>query len=87
MRHLRALCLLVISVGILASCTSQPDLVYLKPDQGRTVPSFSADSAYHFVAKQLEFGPRVPNTEAHKAAAQWKINILKKYAGDNGVYA
>jgi len=87
MRPLHVLGWLVISVGLLMSCTSKQDLVYLKNDQGRIVPLFSADSAYHFISKQLDFGPRVPNTEAHVAAALWKINVLKKFAGDNGVYA
>lgn len=42
-------------------------------------PTFDADSAYQFVAKQIEFGPRVPNTEAHKAAAKWLSSKLKSY--------
>ena len=31
------------------------------------VPDFNADSAYAYVANQVAFGPRVPNTAAHKA--------------------
>ncbi len=27
-----------------------------------TVPDFMADSAYHHIKAQVEFGPRVPNT-------------------------
>ena len=30
------------------------------------VPAFNADSAFVFVKKQVDFGPRVPNTEAHR---------------------
>jgi glutaminyl-peptide cyclotransferase len=87
MVQLRTLCGIFVAAVLLAACSSEPELIYLKKDQGKEVPAFSADSAYNFVAKQLEFGPRVPNTESHRAASQWKIDVLKKYAGDNGVYA
>lgn len=79
--------LLLISVFVCASCTNESDLIYLRKDQGRPSPEFSADSAYNFVAQQLEFGPRVPNTEAHRMASDWKVNLLKSYAGTSGVYA
>lgn len=44
-----------------------------------TIPRFNSASAYHFVAKQVEFGPRVPNTEAHKASKNWLTSKLKEY--------
>lgn len=44
------------------------------------VPSFNADSAYHYVKKQLSFGPRIPNTPAHKKAADWMISKMKSFA-------
>lgn len=87
MRRIRAFTQLVAACVIVAACSGKPDLVYLKQDQGRSVPQFSADSAFNFVARQVDFGPRVPNTEAHKAAAEWKIRVLKSYAGENGVFA
>jgi Zn-dependent M28 family amino/carboxypeptidase len=34
-------------------------------------PDFNADSAYHYIEKQVAFGPRVPNTPAHEACARW----------------
>ena len=38
-----------------------------KPAAAATnVPEFNADSAYTYVEKQVAFGPRVPNSEAHK---------------------
>jgi hypothetical protein len=46
------------------------------------VPAFSADSAYHFIEKQLEFGPRVPNTEPHVKCAEWMETKLKSYGAD-----
>jgi Zn-dependent M28 family amino/carboxypeptidase len=34
-------------------------------------PAFDAQQAYDFVQKQVDFGPRVPNTHAHKEASAW----------------
>ncbi|OWY22572.1 hypothetical protein B6N25_06635, partial [Sphingobacteriales bacterium TSM_CSS] len=45
-----------------------------------TVPAFNADSAYAFVQKQVDFGPRVPGTAQHKACAQWLEATLKRFA-------
>ncbi len=42
-------------------------------------PAFNADSAYAFVAKQVAFGPRVPNSKAHRAAGDWMVAKLKSY--------
>jgi glutaminyl-peptide cyclotransferase len=43
------------------------------------VPKFNADSAYAFVQKQVDFGPRVPNSEAHRKAAEYFEKKLKSY--------
>lgn len=42
-------------------------------------PSFSEDSAFSFIEKQLAFGPRVPNTEAHLKAAKYLSSKLGSY--------
>ena len=44
------------------------------------IPDFNADSAYNYVAKQLEFGPRVPGSEAHKQCAEWFIDFFNDKA-------
>jgi glutaminyl-peptide cyclotransferase len=43
------------------------------------VPKFERDSAYAFVAKQVSFGPRVPNTEAHQQCRQWLADQFRAY--------
>ncbi|HMQ60924.1 MAG TPA: M28 family peptidase [Flavilitoribacter sp.] len=43
------------------------------------VPRFEMDSAYAYVAKQLEFGPRVMNSEGHEACKNWLVNKLKSF--------
>ena len=42
-------------------------------------PAFNADSAYAFTAKQVAFGPRVPNSKAHIATGNWLVAKLKGY--------
>ncbi|MBI3509403.1 MAG: M28 family peptidase [Bacteroidetes bacterium] len=42
-------------------------------------PAFSSDSAFAFVQKQVDFGPRIPGTPAHDACAQFFIDKLKSY--------
>ena len=41
---------------------------------------FNADSAYFFVEKQVQFGPRVPNTRPHANCSDWLERTLKKYS-------
>lgn len=43
-------------------------------------PSFDADSAFHYVQKQVNFGPRIPNTAAHKKCAAWLSATMRKFA-------
>lgn len=45
-------------------------------------PDFSGDSAYAYVAKQVAFGPRVPNTEGHRACADWLAATLEGHGAD-----
>ena len=43
------------------------------------VPVFNADSAYIYVKKQVDFGPRVPNSEAHKECGEYLARQLEKF--------
>lgn len=43
------------------------------------VPRFDRDSAMAYLARQLEFGPRVPNTAAHRACRDWLIGKLEGF--------
>lgn len=40
-------------------------------------PTFSSDSAYAYIEKQMAFGPRVPNSAAHMQCAVWLIEQLR----------
>ncbi|GIV33435.1 MAG: glutamine cyclotransferase [Chitinophagales bacterium] len=43
-------------------------------------PDFNADSAYFYLARQVAFGPRVPNTPAHIACGNWLDSMLRSFA-------
>lgn len=55
------------------------------PVQTVTVPAFNADSAYSYVKAQVDFGPRVPNTAAHKACAMWLADKLRGFGAETVV--
>ena len=44
--------------------------------------TFDADSAYSYVARQVAFGPRVPNTDAHRQCGEWLVGELKRHGAD-----
>ncbi len=65
---------------ILAACSGEKttetktEKVELKP-----YPDFQADSAFAFVKKQVDFGPRVPGTSGHAATKAWIQETLESY--------
>lgn len=56
------------------------------PDSLKTikvnVPAFNADSAYNFVKAQVDMGPRVPNTAAHKKCGDWLEAKLRSFGAE-----
>lgn len=53
---------------------NKPKEIVIKP-----APKINADSAYAFVKKQVDFGPRVPNTEPHVQCGNYFIDQFKAY--------
>lgn len=46
------------------------------------VPKFEQDSAYNYIQKQVDFGPRVPNTEAHRQCKDWFISKFNEFGAE-----
>lgn len=44
------------------------------------VPAFDSKNAFEMVKKQVEFGPRVPNSPGHAACKKWLVEKLEGYA-------
>ncbi|PAU95544.1 hypothetical protein CK503_00315 [Aliifodinibius salipaludis] len=87
MTNFRFLLLLLGTVFILLSCDGGEEDRLNFEDQGREVPEFNADSAYHFIERQLDFGPRNPNSKGHQQAKNFFLNTLQQYAGTRYVYS
>lgn len=64
----------------LASCHPQNNEEGGNAASNQNVPAFNADSAYGYVATQVGFGPRIPNTQAHQACGDWLIARLRSFA-------
>ena len=79
---------IILSVLLVLSCgesTQKPGLQFSK--KGRAVPEFSADSAFQFIKKQVDFGPRVPNTYGHVKTREYLEVKLREFAGSNAVFS
>lgn len=50
-------------------------------------PKPNADTLFQFVKAQVDFGPRVPNTEAHRQAADWFVKKFESYGAKVQVQA
>jgi hypothetical protein len=48
-------------------------------------PAFSGDTAYMYVQKQVDFGPRVPGTPEHAKCAAYLYTELKKFADNTSI--
>lgn len=76
--------LVVLGVLLLfAACDSQPpepSIPKAQPISLVDAPDFNADTAYYFIQKQVDFGPRVPNTPEHEACRDWLAETLGGFA-------
>jgi glutaminyl-peptide cyclotransferase len=71
--------LLVLGSGFIASCDTKqkPETVVQAENPAVasiSAPEFNPDSAYAYIAKQVSFGPRVPNSAAHVACGDYLIS-------------
>ncbi|MBR2607868.1 MAG: M28 family peptidase [Bacteroidaceae bacterium] len=65
-----------------AGSTKSPSPVADKHEKAVQLPRFDADSAYSFVQAQVNFGPRVPNSNEHRACGDYLENKLKSYGAE-----
>ncbi|MDH4057142.1 MAG: M28 family peptidase [Cyclobacteriaceae bacterium] len=78
--------LTIIIVAGLFSCSSDKEKKASqgdgKPSKVVSIPNFNADSAYFFIQKQVDFKPRIPNSEAHKKAGDFFIEQFKAFGAE-----
>ncbi|CAH1001229.1 hypothetical protein LEM8419_02128 [Neolewinella maritima] len=77
--YVLALCILV-GCNNDATNTTPPVATGTPPARDtKPVPKFDRDSAYAYVEQQVNFGPRVVNTDAHRQTRDWLIEQLERF--------
>ncbi len=79
---MRKITILLLSVLLLVACNRVGQAAKNEEKHVVNVPAFSPDSAYFFVQKQVDFGPRVPNTRAHDDCALYLAAQLRKFGAE-----
>lgn len=77
--------LLIILMTLLSACAKPVKTSQTETQIGNSTvsaPAFSADSAYAYIQKQVDFGPRVPNTKQHEACATYLSESLKRFGAE-----
>ena len=74
-----SLLLLIAMVACSNKSKGNTDSEGKQPKSTVSVPQFDADSAYRYVKEQVDFGPRVPNTAAHKACGEYLAKKLEQF--------
>jgi len=54
----------------------------LNENKNAEVPNFKEDSAYNYIAKQVNFGSRVPNTESHEKCATFLKKKMQSFGAE-----
>lgn len=74
----------ILSVGLMAvACgSSNNKQAVSEAEESRaavSVPAFSSDSAYAYIERQVAFGPRVPNSAAHRNCGEYLARQLETF--------
>lgn len=75
----------LLAAAITTSCQQQQSASTTEETSSSQVlvsPNFDADSAFAFVKAQVDFGPRIPSTEAHARCAAYLLASFKKYGAE-----
>ncbi|MDX1666384.1 MAG: M28 family peptidase [Saprospiraceae bacterium] len=75
---------LLLAIGMLHACQedNNADTETTQVRSQVNVPRFDRDSAFAFLAKQVAFGPRVPNTEEHRQCGDWLAGQFRSFGAD-----
>lgn len=79
--------LVLLGLAMLWGCASDEAAVSKRepePEPAAMTPGavFNPDSAWSYLVKQVEFGPRVPGTSAHRQCGEWIAETLSRMGGD-----
>jgi len=83
MKKFQIALLLTLCLALFHHCTSDRQKTETKAKEAALSPAtFNADTAYAYVAKQVAFGPRVPNTPPQRICAAFLEKSLKRFTPD-----
>ncbi len=80
-----ALLIFIAFICMGSGCNTKPSQSRQTSEEAKprlVTPNFDADSAYHFIERQVSFGPRVPNSPAHAACAKWLTTSMERLGAD-----
>jgi Zn-dependent M28 family amino/carboxypeptidase len=86
LRHI-ALFIIILALAMACSPKESREKAETKTHTSVNYPDFQADSAFHYVRKQVDFGPRVPNTVASRDCAKWLTETLRRFSPETRVQA
>ncbi|PWN07021.1 M28 family peptidase [Rhodohalobacter mucosus] len=69
----------------LISCSATDNDIHFS-NKGNEVPEFSSEIAYTYIEDQVAFGPRVPNSDAHRNAINYFRDHFNNTAGRDAVF-
>lgn len=73
----------LILILVLSSCgggAKQSGKTTEKTKKIVNLPKYNSDSAFYYVKKQVEFGPRVPGSKSHNECANWLSSKMSLWA-------
>lgn len=74
--------LFLTAMFVVLSCGGRKASTTSTPAVATDELEFSADSAYSYIKKQTDFGPRVPNTDSQLKCSVWLMNKLAEFGAD-----
>lgn len=78
----RSFWILAVGLGFACSSEKQSGTQGVTEQPVVSVPGFNADSAFNYVKKQVDAGPRVPGTETHGLVGDYLVETLKGFGAE-----
>ena len=72
--------ILFLSILLFTSCSQQTTEAETTSIPEPKKIEFNADSCYNYLAKQVEFGYRIPSTKEHKECGKYLVSTLERFA-------
>ena len=70
----------ILLFAFLVSCSQATSKVEETPEAETKKVEFNADSCYNYLAKQVEFGYRIPSSKEHKECGKYLVSTLERFA-------